>query len=71
VSTIEPQLNLKDESILTVVRESPDGIRQIELSRRTGLHVNDLRWRIMGLAAKGKLKIVNDNNKVTIYPAEA
>jgi predicted transcriptional regulator len=62
-------LNLKDKTILKIVRETP-GIRQIELSRQTGLTVNDLRWHLMGLASKGLVKIVSINNRVTIYPAE-
>jgi predicted transcriptional regulator len=66
----ETQLSVKDKSILKIVNETPDGIRQIELSRRASLSVNALRWHIMGLAARGLLEIVTSQNKVTIYPVK-
>jgi predicted transcriptional regulator len=66
----EPQLDAKDKSILKNVKEQP-GIRQIELARNTGLSVNCLRWRARGLSARGLIRIVSIDNKVTVFPAEA
>lgn len=66
----ERQLDAKDKTILKIVKETP-GIRQIELSRRTGFGLSVIRYRIMLLAARGLLEIVVAGSKVTVYPMEA